>query len=156
MAVPLPHLFIYLSPLELPDLFISSINYLTFSSISLSLSHLLNSLTSSSPQLITLPFHLPLSHSHLLNSLTSSSPQLIAPPISYLNLMLGFFFFSLHVVPIVLLLFESQRCVLSPLVSDWLCRFHAFIYLFIWFFYSAQYFYFLAFGVLCSVGFIIL
>jgi hypothetical protein len=38
MAVPLPHLFIYLSPLELPDLFISSINYFTFSSISLSLS----------------------------------------------------------------------------------------------------------------------
>ena len=27
MAVPLPRLFIYLSPLELPDLFISSINY---------------------------------------------------------------------------------------------------------------------------------
>jgi hypothetical protein len=38
MAVPLPHLFIYLSPLELPDLFISSINYLTFSFTSLSLS----------------------------------------------------------------------------------------------------------------------
>jgi hypothetical protein len=40
MAVLLPHLFIYLSPLELPDLFISSINYLTFSSTSLSLSPL--------------------------------------------------------------------------------------------------------------------
>ena len=35
-------------------------------------------------------------------------------------------------VPIVLLLFESQKCVLSPLVSDWLCRiscFYLFIYL---------------------------
>jgi hypothetical protein len=42
------------------------------------------------------------------------------------------FFFSLHVVPIVLLLFEFQRCVLSPLVSDWLCQiscFYLFIYL---------------------------
>jgi hypothetical protein len=57
MAVPLPHLFIYLSPLELPDLFISSINYLTFSS-TLSLSHLLNSLASFSPQLITSVPHL--------------------------------------------------------------------------------------------------
>jgi hypothetical protein len=36
MAVPQPHLFIYLSPFELLDLFISSINYLTFSSTSLS------------------------------------------------------------------------------------------------------------------------
>ena len=40
MTAHLPHLFIYLSPLELPDLFISSINYLTFSSTSLSLSPL--------------------------------------------------------------------------------------------------------------------
>jgi hypothetical protein len=40
MAVPLPHLFIYLSPFELLDLFISSINYLTFSFTSLSLSPL--------------------------------------------------------------------------------------------------------------------
>ena len=55
------------------------------------LPHLLNSLTSSSPQLITSHFHLPLSPSHLLNSLNSSSSQLIAPPISYLNPMLGFF-----------------------------------------------------------------
>jgi hypothetical protein len=69
MAVPLPYLFIYLSPF-----------------------HLLNSLTSSSPQLITSSFDLPLSPSHLLNSITSSSPQLIAPQISYLNLVLGFFF----------------------------------------------------------------
>jgi hypothetical protein len=38
MAVPLPHLFIYLSPFEFPDLFIYSINYLTFSSTSLSFS----------------------------------------------------------------------------------------------------------------------
>ena len=91
MAVPLPHLFISLS---LP-------------------------LTSSSPQLITLPFHLPLSPSHSLSPLelpTSSSPQLIAPPISYLNPVVGFFF-NLPVLPMVLLLFESQMCVLSPLVS---------------------------------------
>ena len=128
MAVHLSHLFIYLSPLELLDLFISSINYLTFSFTSLS-------------------------HSHLLNSLTSSSLQLIAPPISYLNLVLGFFF-SFPVVSMVLLLFESQRCIFSPLVSNWLCRVSCF-YLFIWFFYSAQYFYYLAFGILCSVGFII-
>jgi hypothetical protein len=39
--------------------------------------------------------YLPLSHSHLLNSLTSSPPQLIVPPISYLNHMLGFFLVSL-------------------------------------------------------------
>ena len=58
----------------------------------LSLSHLLNSLTSSSFQLITSHFHLPLSPSHFLNSLTSLSPQLIAPPIFYLNHVLGFFF----------------------------------------------------------------
>ena len=124
--------------------------YLTFSSIF----HLLNSLTFSFPQLITSPFHLPLSHSHLLNSLTSSSPQLIAPPISYLNPMLRFFF-SLHVVPIVLLLFKSQRFIIFPLVFYWLCRVSCF-YLFIWFFCYAQYFYFLAFSVLCSVGFLIL
>ena len=80
------------------------------------LPHLLNSLTSSSPQLITSSFHQPFSPSHLLNYLNSSSPQLIAPPISYLNPVLGFFF-SLSMVPMVLLLFESQRCVLFPLVS---------------------------------------
>jgi hypothetical protein len=81
------------------------------------LPHLLNSLTSSSPQLITSPFHLPLSPSHLLNSLNFSSLQLIAPPISYLNPVLGFFFFSLSMIPMVPLLFECQRCVLFPLVS---------------------------------------
>ena len=59
----------------------------------LSSSHLLNSLTFSSLQLIILPFHLPFSHFHFLNSLTSLSLQLIAHPISYLNPMLGFFFF---------------------------------------------------------------
>ena len=83
-------LFLYLSPLELLDPFISSINYLTFSSTSLSLS----------------PLELP----------TSSSLQLIAPPISYLNPTVRFFF-SLLVLPMVLLLFESQRCVISPLIS---------------------------------------
>jgi hypothetical protein len=157
MIVHLPHLFIYLSPLELLDLFISSINYLTFPSTSLplSLSHILNSLTFSSPQLITSLFHLPLSHSHLLNSLTSSSPQLIAPPISYLNPMLRFFF-SFHVV----LWFYCCLSLKGAFFSLWFligfAGFHAFIYLFIWFFCYAQYFYFLAFGVLCSIGFIIL
>ena len=92
IAVPVSHLLTYLSlsSLELPDLFISSINYLTFSSTSLSLS----------------PLELP----------NSSSPQLIAPPISQLTLVVRFFF-SLPVVLIFLLLFKSQRCVLSPLVS---------------------------------------
>ena len=52
-------------------------------------------------------------------------------------------------VPIVLLLFESQRCVLSPLVSDWLYRvscFYLFIYL-VFLFYSI----FLFFGFWCSL-----
>ena len=40
MAFLLPYLFIYLLSLELSDLFISSINYITFSSTSLSLSPL--------------------------------------------------------------------------------------------------------------------
>ena len=114
MILPLPHLFLYLtssstslslSPLELLDLFISPINYLTFSSTSLSLS----------------PRELP----DLFIS------QLIAPPISYLNPVLRFLF-SLRVVPMVLLLFESQRCVLFPLISDWFCRvscFYLFLYL---------------------------
>ena len=90
------HLPLSLSPLKLSDLFISSINYLTFSSTSLSLS----------------PLELP----------TSSSPQLIASSISYLNPMVRFFF-SLPVLPMVLLLFESKRCVLSPLVSLFLFLF---------------------------------
>ena len=100
------HLPLFLSPLELLNLFISSINYLTFSPTSLSLSPL------ELPDLFISP--------------------LIAPIISYLNPMLRFFL-SLHVVPIILLLFKSQRCVLSFLVSDWLCRiscFYLFIYLF--------------------------
>ena len=59
----------------------------------------------------------PLPHLFIYLSLplTSLSPQLIAPPISYLNLVVGFFF-SLPVLPMVLLLFESQGCILSPLV----------------------------------------
>ena len=96
--------------------------YLTSSSAS----HLLNSLTFSSPQLITSPFHLPLSHSHLLNSLISSSPQ--APPICYSNFMLRFCF----LVSIWSLSFESERCVLSLLIYDWLWQvscFYLFIYL---------------------------
>ena len=64
----------------------------------------------------TSPLHLPIFPSHLFPSLTSSSPQLIALPISYLNLVVRFFF-SLPMIPMVLLLFESQRCVSSPLVS---------------------------------------
>ncbi len=93
MVVPLPHLFIYLSlPLiswtPWPLHLLN--NHLTFSSTSLSLS----------------PLELP----------TSSSPQLIAPPISYLNPVVGFFF-SPPLLPMVLLLFEFQRCVSSPLIS---------------------------------------
>ena len=61
----------------------------------LSPSHLVNSLTSSSLQLIISHFHLSLSPSYLLNSLNSSSLQLITPPISYLNHVLGFFLISL-------------------------------------------------------------
>ena len=105
MAVPLPHLFIHLSPLELPDLFISSINYLTFSSTSLSLS--------------------PLEFLDLFISPINCTPNFLFK--SYARI-----FFSLPVVPIVLLLFESQRCILSPLVSNWLCQvscFYLFIYL---------------------------
>ena len=108
-----------------------------------------NFLTTSSPQLIiTSHFHLPLSHFHLLNSLTSSFSQLIVLLISNLNPMLGFFF-SLHVVPMVLLLFEFQ--FQSAFFLLWFLigfvGFHVFIYLFIWFFCFAQYFYFLAFFV---------
>jgi hypothetical protein len=68
MPILLPHLFIYLSPLELSDLFISSINYFTFSSISLSLSPLelpdlfissINYLTFSTTSLSLSPLELP-------------------------------------------------------------------------------------------------
>jgi hypothetical protein len=99
------HLSLSLSPLKLSDLFISSINYLTFSSTSLSLSSL---------ELLD-----------LFISPINCNPNFLFK--SYAEI-----FFSLHVIPIVLLLFESQRCVLSPLVSDWHCRiscFYLFIYL---------------------------
>ena len=80
----------------------------------LSPSHLLNFLTSSSPQLITSFFHLPLSFFHLLNS------RPFHPPINcthdFLFKSCGEIFFSLLVLPIVLLLFESQKCFFSPLV----------------------------------------
>ena len=59
------------------------------------------------------------------------------------------FFFSLHVVPIVLLLFEFQRCVLSPLVSDWLCQISCF-YLFIYLVFLLSSI-FLFFGFWCSL-----
>ena len=79
-----------LSPLVLFDLFISSINYLTFSSTYLSLS----------------PLELP----DLFISLINCIPNFLFK--SYVGI-----FFSLPVVPMVLSLFESQRSVLSPLVS---------------------------------------
>ena len=151
-------LFFYLTSSSTSHL----LNPLTFSSpqlitllfhLPLSLFDLLNSLTSSSHQLITSPFHLPLSHSHLLNSLTSSSPQLIAAPISYLNPMLRFFF-SLHMVPSIVVC--VSRCVFFPF-GFWLALpSFMLLFIYIWFLYSAQYSYFLAFGVLCCVGFIIL
>ena len=153
MAVPLPHIFIYLSPFELPDLFISSINYLTFSSTSLSLSPLeLLDLFISSINYLTFSS----------TSLSLSPLELLDLPISPINCTPNFlfksyarnFFFSLHVVSIVLLLFESQMCVLSLLVSDWLCRVSC-VYLF-GFSVLLNIFVFLAFGVLCYVGFIIL
>ena len=110
------------------------------------LPHLLNYLTSSSPQLITSYFHLPLSHSHLLNSLTSPSPQLIAPPISYLNPMLGIFFLvSMWSLQFCCCL--SLKCAFFPF---WFligfAEFHAFIYL-VFLFYSI----FLFFGFWCSL-----
>ena len=108
-----------LSPFELLDLFISPINYLTFSSTSLSL-------TSWTPW----PLHLPINCTP--NFLFKSCAEI---------------FFSLRVVPMVLLLFESQRCVLFPLSSDWFCRvscFYLFLYLVFLF---CSIFYFLVFFV---------
>ena len=132
MVVPLPHLFIYLSPLEFPDLFISSINYFTFSSLSLSLSISL-SLTSWTLWPLHLLNKLPHIFIYLSLTLTSwtPSPQLITPWISYLSPMLRFFF-SLHVVPIILLLFESQRYIFPLWFLIDFVGFHAFIYLFIY------------------------
>ena len=147
MAIPLPHLFIYFSPLELSNIFISSINYLTFSSTSLSLSPLelsdlfissINYLTFSSTSLSLSPLEL----SDLFISPINCTPNFLFK--SYIGI-----FFSLHVVPMVLLLFESQWCVLSPLVSYWFCRvscFYLFIYL-VFHFYSI----FLFFGFWCSL-----
>ena len=88
---------LFLSPLELPDLFISSINYFIFSSTSLSLS----------------PLELPDLFIYLINYLTFSSTSLSLSPlelsdlfISPINCTLNFLFkscaeifFSLHVVP---------------------------------------------------------
>ena len=91
MTVLLPYLFIYLSPLELPDLFIFSINYLTFSSISFSLSSLELSNLFISPINCT------------SNFLFKSCGEM--------------YFFSLPVVHMVVLLFEFQRYIISLLVS---------------------------------------
>jgi hypothetical protein len=106
----------------------------------LSPSYLLNFLISSSPQLITSHFHLPLSPSHPLNSLTSSSPQLITPPISSLNPVLRFFLVSLWSLWFYCCL--NLKSAFFPLwfLIDF-TGFHAFIYLFIWFHYSAQFFF---------------
>ena len=121
MAVPLPHLFIYLSPLELPDLFISSINYLTFSSTSLSLSH----------------FELP----DLFISPINYTPNFLFK--SYV-----WFFFSLHVVHTVLLFVWVSKVHFFPF-GFWLALLGfmlLFIYLFIFLFCSI-----FLFGLLCSL-----
>ena len=180
MVVLLPHLFIYLTPLELIDLFISSINYLTFSSTSLSLSphelpdlfiFSINYLTFSSTSLSLSPLELLDLFISSINYLTFSSTSLSLSPlefpdlfISLINCTPNFLFKSYAGIFFLVSIWSLQfYCCLSfkgvffPLwfLIDF-ARFHAFIYLFIWFFCSAQYFYFLAFGVLCSVGFIIL
>ncbi len=127
MAVPLSHLFIYLSPLELPDLFISLINYLTFSSTSLSLSSL------ELPDLFISPIN------YTPNFLFKSYAMI---------------FFQSPCGPYSSIVCLSLKGAFFPL---WFLigfvGFHAFIYLFFCF---AQYFYFLAFCFLRSVGFIIL
>ena len=104
---PLSWLFLYLtssctslsfSSLELPNLFIFLINYLIFSPTSLSLS--------------------PLELLDLFISPIYCTPNFLFKSCARI------FFFSLSVVLMVLLLFESQQCVLSPLVSlfiFWCC-----------------------------------
>ena len=118
MIVPLSYLFIYLSHFELLDLFISSINYHTFSSTSLSLS----------------PFELP----DLFISQINCTRNFLFK--SYVEI-----FFSLPVVPIysfIVIWVSNVRSFLFWFLIGF-ARFHDFIYLFIWFFCSAQYFYFL-------------
>ena len=130
MAVPLPHLFIYLSSLEILDLFISSINYLSFSSTSLSLS--------------------PLELSNLFISPINCTSNFLFK--SYVGI-----FFLVSMWSLQFYCYLSLKDAFFPLwFPIGFTGFHAFIYLFIWFFCSTQYFYFLAFGVLCFVGFIIL
>ena len=115
-------------------------------------SHLLNSLTSSSPQLITSPFHLPLSLSPL------ELPNLFISPINY---TLNFLFKSCTEIFFLVSLWSLRfYCCLNlkdTFFPLWFfigfTGFHAFIYFFIWFFCFAQFFFSLAFGVLCSVGF---
>ena len=129
MAVHLPHLFIYLSPLELPDLFISSINYLTFSSTSLSLS--------------------PLELSDLFISPINCTPDFLFKSCARI-----FFLVSLWSLWFYYCL--SLKGAFFPLCFlIGFAGFHVFIYLFIWFFCNAQIF-FLAFGyqfyVECHLG----
>jgi hypothetical protein len=116
----------------------------------LSPSHLLNSLISSSPQLITSHFHLSLSPSHPLNSLTFSSPQLITPPISSLNPVLRFFLVSLWS-----LWFYCCLNLKSAFFPLWfLIDLTGFMLLFISLFgFTILLNFFLAFGVFSSVGF---
>ncbi len=127
-----------LSPPELTNLFISSINYLTFLSISFSLSPLKppNLFISSINYLTFSSTSLP------LNSLTSSSPQLIALSISYLNFILGFFFL-VSVWFIWFYCYLSLKCVFFPLLFlISFARFYTFIYFFTWFFVLLNFFFF--------------
>ena len=109
------HLPLSLSPLELLDLFISPINYLTFSSTSLSFS----------------PLELP----DLFISPINCTPN------SFLNPMLRFFLVSPG-----FLWFYCCLSLKGAFFSLWFligfAGFHAFIYFFIWFFCSAQFFIF--------------
>ena len=128
MAVPLPHIFIYLSPFELPDLFISSINYLTFSSTSLSLSPLelldlfissINYLTFSSTSLSLSPLELPD---------LPISPINCTPNFLFKSYARNFFLVSMWSLQFCCCL--SLKCAFFPF---WFligfAEFHAFIYL---------------------------
>ena len=132
MVILLPHLFIYLSPLEPSSLFISSINDLIFSSTPLSLSPLelpnlfissINYLTFSSASLSLSPLELP----DLFISLINYTPNFLFK--SYAMI----FFKSLcgPYSSIVCLSLKGAFFPLWFLIS--FAGFHAFIYLFIYF-----------------------